>query len=187
MVPGANQQAATGSRDFCPRAAYYPYLNILIWPEPRVAEVVRGRGGPPPKSLDSNENFKPEHTLFCRELRFVAIYALFGDLWAKKCLFGSKTVFLGQEVHYYMVYIAYFTELILQICDCAQKRRIWRGNCKYALDENFHCHFCSWREAAKFCHPASTTKNTNTKYEIKKENKTAKNLRGNERKATGSY
>ena len=30
-------------------------------------------------------------------------------------------MFLGQEVHYYMVYIAYFTELILQICDYAQK------------------------------------------------------------------
>ena len=44
----------------------------------------------------------------------------------KKCLFGSKTVFLGQEVHYYMVYIAYFTELDLQICDYAQKRHILR-------------------------------------------------------------
>ena len=33
-------------------------------------------------------------------------------------------VFLGQEVHYYMVYIANFTELILQISDYAQKRRI---------------------------------------------------------------
>ena len=65
----------------------------------RVAEVA---WGPPPKSLDSDENFKPQHTLFCRKFRFVAIYALFGDLWAKKCLFGSKTVFLGQEVHYYM-------------------------------------------------------------------------------------
>ena len=73
-----------------------------------------GHGGPPPKSLDSDENFKPEHTLFCRELRFVAIYALFGDLWAKKCLFGSKTVFLGQEVHYFMVYIACYTELNLR-------------------------------------------------------------------------
>ena len=52
-----------------------------------------------------------------------------------------------------MVYIAYFTELILQICDYAQKRRIWRENCKYAFDENFHCHFCSRRKAAKFCHP----------------------------------
>ena len=42
-----------------------------------------GAQGAPPKSLDSDKNFKPEHTLFCRELRFVAIYALFfGDLWA---------------------------------------------------------------------------------------------------------
>ena len=123
--------------------------SIIALPSNRVAEVARL-----PKNLDSDENFKPSHTLFCRKLRFVAIYALFGDLWAKKCLFGSKTVFLGQEVHYYMVYIAYFTELILQICDYAQKRRIWRENCKYALDENFHCHFCSRRKAAKFCHPS---------------------------------
>ena len=75
---------------------------VLIY---RVAEVARGHGGHPPKNLDSEENFKPELTLFCRELRFVAIYALFfGDLWV-------KTVLLGQEVHYHMVYIAYFTEL----------------------------------------------------------------------------
>ena len=54
--------------------------NILCH---RVAEVAREHGWHPPKSLDSDENFKPEHTLFCRELRFVAIYALFfGDLWA---------------------------------------------------------------------------------------------------------
>ena len=52
-----------------------------------VAEVVRGHGGPPPKSLDLDQNFKPEHTLYCRKLRFVAIYALFGDLWAKKVPF----------------------------------------------------------------------------------------------------
>ena len=77
-----------------------------------MAEVARGHGGPPPKSLNSDENFKPKHTLFCRELRFVAIYALFfGDLWAKTVPFWVKTVLLGQEVHYYMVYIAYFTEL----------------------------------------------------------------------------
>ena len=52
-----------------------------------------------------------------------------------------------------MVYIAYFTELILQICDFAQKRRICRENCKYVLDEHFHGHFCPRRKAAKFCHP----------------------------------
>ena len=77
-----------------------------------MAEVAREHGWPPPKSLDSDENFKPEHTLFCRESRFVAIYPLFfGDLWAYKVPFWVKTVLLGQEVHYYMVYIAYFTEL----------------------------------------------------------------------------
>ena len=54
---------------------------------PRVAEVVQGNGGPPPKSLDLDVNSKPEYTLFCRELRFVAIYELFGNLWAKKSAF----------------------------------------------------------------------------------------------------
>ena len=44
--------------------------------------------------------------------RFVAIYALFGGLWAKMSFFGSKTAFLGQEVHYYMVYIAYMIYMI---------------------------------------------------------------------------
>ena len=92
----------------------------------RVAEVAREHGWHPPKSLDLDENFKPEHTLFCRELRFVAIYALFGDLWAKKVPFWVKNSvsWARSAVHYYMVYIAYFTELILQICDYAQKRRI---------------------------------------------------------------
>ena len=55
----------------------------------RVAEVARENGWHPPKSLDSDENFKPEHMLFCRELRFVAIYALFLEIFGhKKCLFG---------------------------------------------------------------------------------------------------
>ena len=52
-----------------------------------------------------------------------------------------------------MVYIAHFNELNLQVCDYAQKRRICRENCKYALNENFHGHFCPRRKAAKFCHP----------------------------------
>ena len=37
-------------------------------------------------------------------LIFVAIYT-----GQKKCFFGSKTVFLWQEVHHYMVYIAFYT------------------------------------------------------------------------------
>ena len=63
----------------------------------RVAEVVRGQRGPPTKkfglgrkSLDLDENFKPEHTLFCHELRFAAIYALFGDFCANKVPFWFK-------------------------------------------------------------------------------------------------
>ena len=55
-----------------------------------MAEVAREHGWHPLKSLDSDENFKPEDTLFCRELRFVAIDALFGDLWAKKVPFWVK-------------------------------------------------------------------------------------------------
>ena len=56
-----------------------------------------------------------------------------------------------------MVYVAYFTESNLQICNFAQKRRICCENCKNALDENFHGHFCPRRKAAKFCHPGPPT------------------------------
>ena len=61
---------------------------------------------------------------------------------------------LWQEVHYYMVYIAYYTVLNLQICNYAQIRRICRENGKYALDESFYDHFCPRRKAANFCHPS---------------------------------
>ena len=73
----------------------------------RVAEVVRGHGGPSPKSLDSDENLKPEHTFFCRKSRFVVIYALFGDLWAKKVPFGQKQCFLGKKctITWYILHI----------------------------------------------------------------------------------
>ena len=59
------------------------FRTMALNAQTSVAEVAREHGGHPPKSLGSDENFKPEHTLFCRELRFVAIYALFfGELWA---------------------------------------------------------------------------------------------------------
>ena len=65
-------------------------MMMVVMVMVRVAEVAREHGWHPAKSLDWDENFKPEHTLFCRELRFVAIYALFGDLWAKKVPFWFK-------------------------------------------------------------------------------------------------
>ena len=107
---------------------------------------LRGHGGPLPKSLDSDENFKPEHTLFCRELGFVAIYALFGDLWVKNSVSWARSALLHGTYHIFYC-------IFLQICDYAQKRRICRENCKYALDERFHGHFCPRRKPAKSCHP----------------------------------
>ena len=83
-----------------------------------------GRKGFRRKVWTRTKIFSPNIGYVVATLRFVAIYALFGNLWTKKCHFWSKTMLLWQEVHYYMVYIAYFTELILQICDYAQKRRI---------------------------------------------------------------
>ena len=59
------------------------------------------------------KSFSPNIRYFVAILRFVAIYALFGNLWAKKVLFGSKILFNGQEMHYYMIYVAYYTELNL--------------------------------------------------------------------------
>ena len=84
----------------------------------------------------------PNIRYFVAILRFVAIYALFGNLRAKEVPFGSNKVFFGQEVHYYMVYFAYYTEFNVQICDYAQKGHICRENRKYAHDENFDGHFC---------------------------------------------
>ena len=55
-------------------------MELQVALKDRVAEVAREHGWHPPKSLDLDENFKPEHTLFCRKLRFVVIHALFGDL-----------------------------------------------------------------------------------------------------------
>ena len=40
-------------------------------------------------------------------------------------------------MQYCMVYIAYYTELDLQICNHAQKRHVFRENSKYAPDKNF--------------------------------------------------
>ena len=61
----------------------------------RVAEVAREHRLHPPKSLDSDENFKPEHTLFCRKIRFVAIYALY------------KASFLNPNIRYFVAILRF--------------------------------------------------------------------------------
>ena len=56
-----------------------------------VAEVGRWHGGPTLKSLDSDENFKPEHTLFCCDLR-----TFWRSLGKKKAFLGQIQCFLGK-------------------------------------------------------------------------------------------
>ena len=64
--------------------------------------------GPSQKSLDFDENLSTNIRYFVAILRFVLIYAVFGRLGAIKCFFGTTTVFLGQELHYYMAYIGIY-------------------------------------------------------------------------------
>ena len=68
-----------------------------------MAEVARRRKVPLPKRLDLDENFKLKHTLFCCDIKNCRDLRTLG----KKVLFWSNTVFIGQEVKSYMVYIAY--------------------------------------------------------------------------------
>ena len=98
----------------------------------RVAEVAQKREGPSPKSLKS----EPWHMLFCCDCD-IKIYRDLHAFWKtmdKKMFFivffcfffffggGSETVFLGEEVHYYMycIYCIYHTELNLEIWLYAQ-------------------------------------------------------------------
>ena len=170
-----NDNEITVQGDFCLRVFSTRHLWTLVW--------VRMSSPARPQCLPGHlDSFWVEivilmtkETLYCinwqmhqqswSQLQLILNYSddlrTFWETLGKKVLFGSKTVFLWQEVHYYMVYIAYFTELNLQICDCAQKRHIWRENCKNAFDENFHCHFCSRRKAAKFCHPGTISDEDN--------------------------
>ena len=41
-------------------------VNLVLIVSHRVAEVAREHGWHPPKSLDSDKIFRPEHALFCR-------------------------------------------------------------------------------------------------------------------------
>ena len=96
------------------------------------------REGAPPKSLDSDKNYNPYHTLFYHDLR--TFWKTLGKISA---FLGSNTVFIWQE-------IAYSSELNLQICNYAQKRlfcRAWRNSCGL---------FGARQKADNFRHPSGT-------------------------------
>ena len=63
-----------------------------------------------------------------------------------------------------MVHIAYYTELNLQICNYAQRRRICRENSKYEPD--FCGHFYPYRKATNFCRPDERNWPTSLEYHL---------------------
>ena len=83
----------------------------------------------------------PNIRYFVAILRFVAIYARCGRLWAKQFFLGQKQSFLGKW------YIWYILRII--------NRCICRENSKYVSDEVFFGHFGARQKAANFCHPES--------------------------------
>ena len=58
---------------------------------------------PPPKSLDSDEDFKPEHTFFCGNLR-----TFWRSLGKKSAFSGQKQLFLGKKctITWYTLHIS---------------------------------------------------------------------------------
>ena len=62
----------------------------------------------PAENLDLDENFKPEHMLFCRKLRIVAIYALLAFFFFVSAFLGQKQCFLGKKctITWYILHIS---------------------------------------------------------------------------------
>ena len=83
----------------------------------RVAEVAQKREGPSPKSLNSDENFKPWHMLFCCDCDikiYRDLHAIWKTLGKKMFVFfwgggGHKQCFLGRKctITWYILHISY--------------------------------------------------------------------------------
>ena len=63
----------------------------------RVVEVVWRHEGPSPKIWSWTKTLSPNIRYFVTILRFVAINALFGNLWTKNCFLGQKQCFMGKK------------------------------------------------------------------------------------------
>ena len=127
-------------KTFCPLKTYSNW--VIKWLPSYYAgwqNLCEGKKGLRRQVWSRTKILSPNVRYFDAILRFVTIYALFGNHWTKKFLW-VKTVFLGQE--------------IFQICNYAQKRRIFRKNSKYVLDKYCMAIFAlAERKAAHFCHP----------------------------------
>ena len=71
------------------------------------------------------KSLAPRYAILSRYLDLSRITHFFGYFVKKRTVLVKNSVF-GQEVHYYTIYIAYFTKLNWQIYIYAQKRRILR-------------------------------------------------------------
>ena len=106
----------------------------------RVAEFARTRRAFAEKFGLRQKIWALTYAILSRYYDYDYDYALFGRLRAKKVIFWVF-VFFGQEVLYYMVYIAYYAELNLQICNYVQKRRICREIANTRLTKVFVASF----------------------------------------------
>ena len=96
--------------------------NMFFQILPRVAEVVRGHGRPRQKVWTRTKIFSLNIRYFVANsdlLQFTHFLEIFGQVpyWVKNSVSWARSALLHGI-------IAYFTELILQICCYAQKRRI---------------------------------------------------------------
>ena len=78
-------------------------------------------------------------------LRFVAMYAFFGEFGQKKSVFWAKSA----QKQFYGVWSALLTKFAFTR---KNKRRFCCENSKYVPD--FCGHFCDWQKSANFCHPS---------------------------------
>ena len=117
--------------------------------EPGWQELCEGTKGLRRKVWTRTEISSPNIRYFVAILRFIAIYALCGNLWAKKCFFGSKTViFCARNALWHGMYcILYWVKFAIMRKNVAYVAKI-------VIDENFYGHFCPRQKAANFCYPA---------------------------------
>ena len=84
-------------------------------------QIARNRQWPSPKGFDSDKNFQPKHMLFRHIFKICCDFCAFsGDFGEKSAFWGQKQCF-WPEVHYEMVYVAYYTALDLHIFNDAKK------------------------------------------------------------------
>ena len=93
--PGGNKW--TTAQKKCWFLLPFPSFNKIEDIQNQGGRSWAGARGAPAEKFGLGRKFKHKHTLFCRKLRFVAIYALFGDLWAKSAFLGKKQCLLGKK------------------------------------------------------------------------------------------